>query len=138
LERESPQSFLRIIMICDSFRNMSIRNEVTRFKKGQPIVLPPGVPPLPRDVVSVFGFRLIELNGSKVWKAATQMDFRELLSEIGVTESKIVEAIQAKNNSTSSCYLYNNECNGTCDPGAGQCTGLLNGLGTIISCYCSV
>jgi hypothetical protein len=47
-------------------------------------------------VISFFGFTLIELDGGKVWCAASEADFRKSMSRMGLSESAIEDAVRGK------------------------------------------
>lgn len=108
----------------------------TKTKKGPKIILPDGWPPLPKNVVSIFGFKLIELEGKKMWQAATELDFRESLSRKGITGRKLNAAVKLKY-IRGGCSLSGGQCSGNCPGVLGICASDIDSFGHVVFCYCT-
>ncbi len=88
-------------------------------------------------VISFFGFTLIELDGGKVWCAASEADFRKSMSRMGLSESAIEDAVRGKLARTG-CYLSNGQCLGQCIGPYGVCEGNVDPYGHAVNCYCHI
>jgi hypothetical protein len=116
---------------------MEAKKGFTRFKKGESIVLPMGWPPLPKDVVSLFGFKLVKFKGKDTWRASTESDFRNSLLSMGIAKTKVERHIRHKLSmpDQSICALYNGKCPGQCT--VGECVGNIDQVtGNVVACFC--
>jgi aminoglycoside phosphotransferase len=110
---------------------------ISYFAKGEKFVLPAGWPPLPADVISVYGLKLVKFRGRRRWKACTEGDFRESLRRRGIAKSKITAAIGAKQKSELSlCFLHGDHCEGGCLSSHQECVGYLDGDNQVVNCFC--
>jgi len=110
------------------------------FPPGAPIQLPEGFPPLPMNVYSEFGFKLVTIQkdgcaGVRVWTAATEEDYRALLARRrNVRPEEVV--LSPSSGPGGRCHLWNGACTGNC-ASTQFCWPIVDlGRGTI-GCGCS-
>jgi hypothetical protein len=118
--------------------NMKDIPGLKKFAKGEELLLPPEWPPMPHDVISIFGFTLVEFRDHKVWKACTESDYRNVLLALGVQDEKIAELIKLKTGEKALglCLSVNNRCQGSCPTQYGECAGVV--YGSTVTCYCMI
>jgi hypothetical protein len=114
---------------------MKTINGITIFDKGEKFVLPADWPPLPQNVSSPFGFKLVSVGDKNVWQASAESDFRTLLTRRGVLERTIEFAIKIKAN-LPLCSVSNGECSGSCAGSSQSCRGTLDENYKAVYCWC--
>ena len=111
------------------------------FDPGEPFDLPDGLPDLPQDIYSPFGFRLgsrpaEEGEEISAWMPATTEDFHDLLlrhPDVFPDAVNMMEDAQFG----SLCYLWNGMCPGRC-PTILHCYPVYDRTDgtTIVACIC--
>jgi hypothetical protein len=117
-------------------------NGVLVFPPGVPIELPAGLPPMPANVYSEFGFKLIVLDEGdieeKVWVVATDEDDREI-NELLSARLEVPKADERPSESAAvravRCSLWNGVCRGQC-AGLLFCRGIYHPKKGLIGCKC--
>jgi hypothetical protein len=106
----------------------------SKTPKNKLITLPEDWPPLPKDVISIFGFKLLKIKNKSIWRAGTQLDFRRFLEKKGLSKLKIETAIKQKYHPENMCYSNGGSiCQGNCSIGA--CG---NGISEdFVACWCT-
>jgi hypothetical protein len=98
------------------------QDDLLLFPFGAPVQLPTDLPPLPKNVFSEFGFKLITLSEDDttdvdVWTAATEDDYRRFDELLGLEPEQHDAALAGRH-----CHLYNGMCTGGC-AGDRRCGG---------------
>ena len=123
---------------------MESHKEVMIFSTGAPIQLPADLPPLPMNVYSEFGFKLITVKEKdcedvQVWTVATEKDYQTLLAKLRNISVEDVEMIQPdpENNPPQfqRCHLFNGVCTGRC-ASLQFCRGVYDIKLGLVGCAC--
>jgi hypothetical protein len=116
------------------------RDELIEFPAGAPIQLPPGLPPLPMNIYSQFGFKLVTLSEEggaevRVWTAATEDDYRAMEARIRGARPEEVDLTPAAGVGGQRCYMFNGVCTGTC-ASTQFCVGVYSFPDGLVGCRC--
>lgn len=91
------------------------------FKKCEKFEDVPGyenLPPPPKDVIFPYGIKVVEIDGKKMWQAASEQDYRNTVSEVSGIKPEDVDVLAAK------CALsFNHMGNPICTINNGYCPG---------------
>lgn len=111
------------------------------FPAGAPIQLPAGLPAMPMNVFSEFGFKLTAIKETgctdvQVWTPATEDDYRQMLARLlNVPPKDVVIEQDAKFGPPKKCGMFNGVCRGTC-ASTKFCKGVYDIKLGLIGCAC--
>jgi hypothetical protein len=115
------------------------QDELIEFPAGAPIQLPAGLPPLPMNIYSEFGFKLTTLSEEgcadvKVWTAATEDDYRAMEARLLNVRPEDVDLTHAGVLSRP-CHMFNGVCTGRC-VSTQFCRGVYSPRDGLVACRC--
>ena len=115
---------------------MREENGIQMFEEGELPAFPEGLD-TDFNVLSRFGFKVVEDDGQSIWEAATEADFRRVVGQLlGILPSE-VEIEEDKGNGTRSCRSKGVGCNNGDCSGTAKCGGpKWDAVGQVIFCYC--
>jgi hypothetical protein len=116
------------------------QDEIIEFPAGAPIQLPAGLPPLPMNIYSEFGFKLTTISEEgcadvTVWTAATEDDYRAMEARLLNVRPEDVDLTHALGPSGKRCHMFNGVCTGTC-AGWYFCRGVYSFPQGLVACRC--
>ncbi|WP_440100042.1 hypothetical protein [Streptosporangium sp. H16] len=113
-------------------------DEFIKFPAGAPIQLPAGFPPLPMNIYSRFGFKLMTLSEEgcadvQVWALATEDDYRAMKATfLNVRPEELDDPIIG----TPPCHMWNGGCTGGCSNRDDWCIAIVSIRRNMITCIC--